>query len=113
MAQQPRMDLFVDGVSDISMVNGMVRVDLFSFSATEKGADGSPQPEFRQRIVLSPAGFLETFGAMQGMVQRLQDAGLIRRKDDEEPAAEPKPAKKGRAKKADTEKPSSPNFETK
>ncbi|MCA9107665.1 MAG: hypothetical protein KDA83_19780 [Planctomycetales bacterium] len=74
-------ELFADGIGEISLVGGMVRVDWVSLSATEKDASGQPALEFRQRMVLPPEGFLRAFTAMEDLVKQLVEAGVIRKND--------------------------------
>ena len=74
-------ELFADGIGEISLVGGMVRVDWVSLSATEKDASGLPALEFRQRMVLPPEGFLRAFTAMEDLVKQLVEAGVIRKND--------------------------------
>lgn len=88
MADNAHAELFADGILEIGFANGTVRVDLFSFSASQRDQDGNPIKEFRQRIVMPPQGFLESFGAMQEMFRRLQKAGVIRQREDQ-PGTDP------------------------
>lgn len=83
MADAPHQEIFADGILEIGFNNGTVRVDLYSYSVSERDADGNPVKEFRQRIVLPPQGFLESFGTMQEMFKRLEGAGVIRRREVE------------------------------
>lgn len=101
-------EIFADGVLDVGFGNGMVRIDLFSLSATRRGPDGQPAPAVRQRVVMSLPGFLNSLRALEGMRRRLEDAGVI-------PAGEfgPAPAQGGPASPQNPEQPPqprSPNF---
>lgn len=69
-------DLFVDGVLNVTLVKGMIRLDLFSLSATEY-RDGQPQPEFRQRLVMSPQTLVTLQQELQGAIVALRERGLI------------------------------------
>lgn len=73
------VDLFADGVGEITLVGGMVRIDLVSLSATEKDDSGQPLLEMRRRLVMPPEGFLRSFAAMENLVKQLVDAGVIRK----------------------------------
>jgi hypothetical protein len=79
-----RQDVYADGIGEITLTGGMVRIDLVSLSAKERDAEGRPKLEFRQRIVMPPEGFLRSFSAMEDLVKQLVDAGLIKRRDQEE-----------------------------
>jgi len=70
-------ELYADGVLDIGFGNGMVRIDLFSLSPLRKDENGQPCPAIRQRVVMSLQGFLSSLGAMDGMRQRLEAAGVL------------------------------------
>ncbi|MDA0239188.1 MAG: hypothetical protein O3A84_04055 [Proteobacteria bacterium] len=91
MSDHDTRELFADGIMELGFGNGMVRMDLYSLSAVEKDADGNPKREFRQRIIMPPQGFLESFSTMQEMFKRLETAGVIRRRDGaDNPPAEKK-----------------------
>ncbi|PWC40881.1 hypothetical protein [Azospirillum sp. TSO35-2] len=70
-------ELYADGVFDIGFGNGMVRIDLYSLSALRKDEGGQPLPAIRQRLVMSLPGFLASLAALDGMRQRLEDAGVL------------------------------------
>lgn len=70
-------ELYADGILDIGFGNGMVRVDLFSLSPVRKDENGQPLPALRQRVVMSLHGFLSSLAAMDGMRQRLEEAGVL------------------------------------
>lgn len=73
----PVPELFADGLFDIGFGNGVVRLDLFSLSATRRDAGGQPLPELRQRVIMTLPGFLSALAAMEGMRQRLTQAGVL------------------------------------
>jgi len=74
-------DVYADGIGEITLTGGMVRIDLVSLSAKERDAEGRPRLEFRKRVVLPPEGFLRSFSAMEDLVKQLVDAGLIKRRE--------------------------------
>ena len=99
-------EIFADGIGEIALVGGMVRIELGSLSQTEKNESGEALLELRQRVVMSPEGFLRSFGAMENLVKQLVDAGLLRKTDEDEAAkAVPVSVKSEVA-------PASPNFST-
>ncbi|MEL6582599.1 MAG: hypothetical protein AAFQ36_02095 [Pseudomonadota bacterium] len=73
---------FVDGVQEITIQGGIVRVDYFTYSAEEKDASGKPAKVFAKRLLLSPEAFLQSFSAMERIVDQLVERGAIKRKDD-------------------------------
>jgi len=76
-----QQEIYADGVGEITLSGGMVRMDLFT--VTGKG-DEENQPKIRvnQRIIFPPDGFLRSFSAMEDLVKKLVDAGIIKRKDE-------------------------------
>jgi hypothetical protein len=72
---------FVVGCEGIGFHGGVVLLDLVGLSTTNKDAEGRPLREPRLRLIMTPDGMLETMNAMQGMVNRLLEVGLIKRAD--------------------------------
>lgn len=70
-------DLFVDGVLNVTLVKGVIRLDLYSLSATSYNKDGHPQPEFRQRLVMNPQTLLAIQQDIQGAIAALRERGLM------------------------------------
>lgn len=74
-------EYFADGIGEITLAGGMVRMDLVSLTG-KQGAEGNePRLEARRRIVMPPDGFLRSFGAMENLVKQLVDAGLVKQRD--------------------------------
>jgi hypothetical protein len=73
--------LFVDGVFNVAIQDGAVRVDFFQLSPTQRDAEGKPQRQFAHRLIMSPQGFLQTYSAMDQLVKQLEERGLVQRKD--------------------------------
>ncbi len=72
---------YVDGVSQIHFVNGMVRIDLAR--AEPKEGQEKPEQYTFERLILNPQGFLSTFGAMQQLVDKLVEAGILQRREND------------------------------
>lgn len=70
-------ELFIDGLLNVTLVKGLVRVDFFSLSATETLKDGQPAPQFRQRLVMQPQALLEIVQSMQVAINALNEKGLL------------------------------------
>ena len=49
---------FADGIGRITIIDGIVRLDLIAHSATETDASGQPRPVFTHRIVMGVDQFL-------------------------------------------------------
>ena len=75
-------EIFADGVSEVNIASGLARINFVSLSGTLKDDKGNPQRELRQRVVITPQGVLELFGALQQVIERLVEAGLIQRRPD-------------------------------
>lgn len=114
-------ELYADGVFDVGFGNGMVRIDLYSLSAVRKDANGQPLPAIRQRVVMSLPGFLASLDALEGMRQRLEEAGVLGGSGHPAPShhppghsaktASPAPPSPARMETPQPSPPRSPNFD--
>lgn len=77
-------DIFSDGAANIGLTQGMIRMEFASYSFTERDADGNPSIEATHRLVMTPQGFMKTFGNMEAMVDKLVEAGVVAAKSKEE-----------------------------
>jgi len=93
---------YVDGVLAAGLNRGMLRIDLYSVSPGSK--PGSLEEKLpRQRLVMTPAGFAEIYGVFTGIMQKLQQAGLVgapglkadAQPESAEPSASGEPADSG------------------
>lgn len=79
-------EFFADGIGEITLAGGMVRMDLVSLTG-KQGEDGNePRLEASRRIVMPPDGFLRSFGAMENLVKQLVDAGIVKQREGAPPA---------------------------
>ena len=76
-------EVFADGVSEVNIAGGIVRINFVSLSATIKDEKGNPVRELRQRVVLTPQGVLELNGAMQQVIEKLISTGVLQRNPQE------------------------------
>lgn len=51
-------ETFADGIGRIAIIDGIVRLDLISYSPTETGPDGKPRQVFTHRVVMGMDQFL-------------------------------------------------------
>jgi hypothetical protein len=72
-------ELYTDGVEEITVGGSIVRVDLVSFSPTERDANNAPRKIFRQRLIFSIEAFANSVEVMQNALQGLVDAGVVKR----------------------------------
>src|SRR5215472_1261305 len=63
-------ETFVDAFGEISFKHGMIRIELLSLSG--------PEPRVTQRLITSLQAFSQMLQAQQGMIERLEKAGVIR-----------------------------------
>lgn len=75
-------ELYADGITEITVTNAIVRIDLMSLSATEKDEKGNPKPVFRQRVIMPVDAFANAVELMQKALGGLVEAGTIRRVSD-------------------------------
>lgn len=101
-----RPEVFADGMGEITLTGGMVRIDLVCLSAEKKDSEGRPELELRQRVVMPPDGFLRSFSAMEDLMQKLIKAGVVKQRSPDDIAANPSPPATG----SQAENPKSPNF---
>ena len=109
-------ELFADGIGDIAVTGSVVRIDLVSLSPNERDAKGNPRAVFRQRVIMPLEGFVRMFGAVEQVMQKLVQSGIIeRREGPAEGAAPPAPARIPGRTDGETAPPSvlprSPNFD--
>ena len=70
-------EIFADGIGQIHFAGGMVR---FDFVTLQPEADGkAPTPEANIRIIMPPQGFLSAFNSMQQLIDKLLDAGVLKK----------------------------------
>jgi len=98
-------ELFADGIGEISLSNGMVRIDLITYLTSQKTKDQPPEIAVRQRVVMPPDGFLRSFGAMENLVKQLVDAGLVKPRNQDNAANNVSAATE-----SPSDPPKSPNF---
>ncbi|SEH33620.1 hypothetical protein [Magnetospirillum fulvum] len=71
-------EVFADGVGRVDFSGGIVRIELVSLEPTE---EGQGRLEVRQRVVMPVDGFLKSLTTMGDLVNKLVDAGVLRRND--------------------------------
>lgn len=77
-------EIFADGISSIVLEGGVIRIDLMSIVPGPRGDDNKPQMAFRQRIIMPVEGFISSYKIIQGIIEKMEQSGLITR----QPAAE-------------------------
>ena len=72
-------EIYSDGIDEITIGGSIVRVDLVSFSPTERDINNAPKRVFRQRLIFSIESFANSVEVMQNALHGLVEAGAIRR----------------------------------
>ena len=72
-----KKEIFADGIGQIHFAGGMVRMDLMTLQPTEEGK--APTPETNVRLILPPQGFLAAFNSMQQLIDKLVEAGVLKK----------------------------------
>ena len=75
--------IFSDGIGRISVIGGVVRLDLMTYSATETDAQGQPRAVLSQRVVMGAEGFLRASEKILEAAQQMTRA--------DQPQAKPQP----------------------
>ncbi len=63
--------IFCDGIGRISIIGGVVRLDLFTYSPTETDANGNPRPILTHRVVMGTDGFMRSSEKVLEAVQAI------------------------------------------
>jgi len=74
-----KKEYYGDGMVQIHFVGGLVRYDFATLQPDPSGSGKQPVPEKNFRMVMNLPGFLRTFDTMQKLVDRMLDAGILKR----------------------------------
>ena len=83
------VEVYTDGVDEITVGGSIVRVDLVTLSPTERDANNAPKRVLCQRLIFSVEAFANSVDVMQNALQGLVDAGVVRRNQPRVPAGPP------------------------
>jgi len=81
--------LFTDGIGRITVIGGVVRLDMVTYSPNETDATGRPRQVFTQRIVMGTDAFLRSSEKIVEIVQQLTHAINTQAKPAQAPAPQP------------------------
>ena len=73
-------EIFADGIGQIHFAGGMVRFDLMTLQPGEEGK--APVPESSVRLIMPPQGFLSAFNSMQQLIDKLVEAGVLKKNEN-------------------------------
>jgi hypothetical protein len=65
---------FTDGIGRITVIGGIVRLDLVTYSATETDASGNARPVLTQRVLMGVDAFLRSSEKILETVQAITKA---------------------------------------
>ena len=74
-----RKEIFADGIGQIHFAGSMVRFDFVTLQPEEDGKN--PVPQSNVRIIMPPQGFLAAFNSMQQLIDKLVEAGVLKKND--------------------------------
>jgi len=72
--------IFSDGIGQVTIIGGAVRLDFVTFSPTQKDDKGQPVAVFSHRVVMSLDGFMQSAVKLQEAAQAV--AKLVQRARD-------------------------------
>lgn len=81
--------IFCDGIGRISIIGGIVRLDLVAYSPTETDANGQPRAILTRRVVMGVDGFLQSAEKVADIARQI---GQARQPAQPRPAAPRGPA---------------------
>lgn len=76
-------ELYIDGIGNITFIGGVIRADLVTYSVEKKDEKGNPALMTKQHIILSPQGFVQSATAINNLMKKMIDAGIISQKQSE------------------------------
>ena len=77
-------EVYIDGIGSITFIGGVIRADLVRYSPDKKDNKGNPVLEAKERLIISPQGFLQTANAINNLMQKMIDAGVLTQKEGTE-----------------------------
>ena len=75
--------LFADGISNIVVMNGIVRIHFATASHTEKDGQGSSALDTQCSVAMTPLAFLHSFKKMDDMIGKMTNAGILIKRGEE------------------------------
>ena len=81
MSNECQTEIYADGIGKLHFVGGMVRYDFVTLQPNPDGS-GDPIPEYKERIIMPPQGFLRMFDSMQSLIDNLVKAGVLAKNEN-------------------------------
>ncbi|MDI9313252.1 MAG: hypothetical protein QM529_01040 [Hydrotalea sp.] len=70
---------FADTTVNISLTGGLVRIDFGSIRPDPDNPQNTPELSTCHRVIMPLNGFIKMFGDLNGMVQKLEQSGVLGR----------------------------------
>ena len=68
---------FCDGLKEVSVVNGVVRLEFHRLEAVQRGGNRELQPTAEFTIALPLQGFMQALGVLENVRGRFAEQGLL------------------------------------
>jgi hypothetical protein len=75
-------EVFIDGISEITVTGPTIRIDTFTASPSEKDANGNPKSVHRERIIMTLESFMNARDLIERVARELVQTGVVRRLDN-------------------------------
>ena len=77
---ETKKEIFADGIGQIHFAGNMVRFDFVTLQPAEEGQ--APVAQSNVRVIMPPQGFLSALNSMQQLVDKLVEAGVLRKNEN-------------------------------
>jgi hypothetical protein len=84
---------FCDGLKNVTVVNGVVRLEFHRLEAIQRGGNRELQPVAEFTIALPVQGFMQAFSVLENLRNRFAEQGLISPAGSSDGGAPPPPPK--------------------
>jgi len=85
---------FCDGLKEVTVVNGVVRLEFHRLEAVQRGQNRELQPVVELTVALPVQGFLQALGVLESVRQRFAEQGIIPPPGSTDAGAPPPPPAK-------------------
>jgi hypothetical protein len=68
---------FCDGLKEVSVVNGVVRLEFHRLEAVQRGQNRELQPVSEFSVALPAQGFIQALGVLESVRARFAEQGLL------------------------------------
>lgn len=69
--------VYTDGVANISLAAGMIRLDMFHYAGQPAPGERELPRKVDQQLVMPPAAFMRAFETMQQFIDELEKKGIV------------------------------------